>query len=221
MEHRRRARDGSVGAVRHRPNGWARRRAPARRPAHRLGLLRGYGRILAGQRGGTMVRGRHDQEGRMAEGAGLDAPITGVTVFKEGARAAWWRGEPGARAMAGSDWQPAGNRGSGLRPHRRAPAGSCPAERRGTPSLPRRSPSRRNRAAAFGGRKVARRCVEALDDEDTSPAAAGRHRPPSELAAARGRLDLSPHGAAGDTGDQAAEPGTSRSCGNPMLRPAV
>jgi hypothetical protein len=33
-----------------------------------------------------MVRGRHDQEGRMAGGAGLDAPITGVTVFKEGAR---------------------------------------------------------------------------------------------------------------------------------------
>ena len=40
----------------------------------------------------------------MAEGAGLDAPITGVTVFTEGARAAWWRGEPGARAVAGSDW---------------------------------------------------------------------------------------------------------------------
>lgn len=37
----------------------------------------------------------------------------------------------------------------------------------------------------------------------------------------RGRLGLSHHGAAGDTDGQAAEPGTCRSCGNRMFRPAV
>jgi hypothetical protein len=50
----------------------------------------------------------------MAEDTGLDAPITAVTVFKDGARAAERHGERGAGAAAHSDRQPARNDGSGL-----------------------------------------------------------------------------------------------------------
>jgi orotidine-5'-phosphate decarboxylase len=105
-----------------------------------------------------MVRGRHDQEGRMAEGAGLDVPITGVTVFKEGARVQ--RGgvvnlEPGLWPVV------IGNLPATVDPD----SGRIAARGRDLALLNARYtvatapiPFAGNRAAAFGGRKVARRC---------------------------------------------------------------
>ena len=157
----------------------------------------------------------------MADGTGLDAPITAVTVFKDGARvqrSGTVSVEPGLRPIV------IGNLPATVDPASvRIAAHGRDLVLLNVEVHPRyRADPLRDETTQL--RSEVERCrdaVQALDDEDTSPAAAGRHRPPSELAAARGRLDLSPHGAAGDTGDQAAEPGTSRSCGNPRLRPAV
>ena len=79
------------------------------------------------------------------------------------ASAAQRHGQRGAGAAAHSDRQPARNGGSGLS-SRRARAGAGPAERRGTPPLPRRS-----RSATKTSRCVLKiDAVQALDDKDTA-----------------------------------------------------
>ena len=134
----------------------------------------------------------------MAEGAGLDAPITGVTVFKEGARVQ--RGgvvnlEPGLWPVVIGNLPATVDPDSGRTAARGRDLALLNAEvHRRYRADPLRGETARLRSEVERWRDA----VEALDDEDTSPAAAGRHTPPSARRAMPARSGASDAAASRD-----------------------